>query len=42
MEEPHVEDIHEEGVDLQVFMKSLEEEYSGQALIGMNNDIEED
>ena len=33
MEEPHVEDIHEEGADLQVIVKSYEEENIGQALI---------
>ena len=33
MEEPHVDDIHEEGADLQVLAKSYEEENIGQELI---------
>ena len=32
MEEPHVEDSHEEGADLQVLVKSYMEENIGQAL----------
>ena len=41
MEEPHVEEIHEEGADLHVFLKSNNEEYFGQAHVGIQNDIEE-
>ena len=33
LKEPHVEDNHEEGVDLQVLVKRYEEENIGQALI---------
>ena len=33
MEEPHVEDSHEGGADLQVLVKIYEEENMGQALI---------
>ena len=33
MEEPHVEDSHEGGADLQVLVKIYEEEKMGQALI---------
>ena len=41
MEEPHVEDNHEEGAYLQVFVKSHYEEYFGQAHVGIQNGIEE-
>ena len=33
MEQPHVEDNHEEGANLQVLVKNYEEENIGQALI---------
>ena len=35
MEGPHVEDNHEGGEDLQMFVKSLDEDYFGQAPVGM-------
>ena len=41
MEGPHVEDNHEGGAYLQVFMKIPDEDYFGQALVGMQNGIEE-
>ena len=41
MEEPHVEENHEEGADLQVFVKSHDEEYFGQAHVSIQNVIEE-
>ena len=41
MEGPHVKDNHEGGADLQVFVKSHDEEYFGQAPVGMQNGIEE-
>ena len=40
MEEPHLEDNHEEGAYLQVFVKSHDEEYFGQAHVGIHNGIE--
>ena len=39
VEGPHVEDNHEGGADLQVFVKSLNEDYFGQALVGMQKGI---
>ena len=41
MEGPHVEENHEEGAYLQVFVKSHDEEYFGQAHVGIQNRIEE-
>ena len=40
MEGTHGEDNHEEGEDLQVFVKSHDEEYFGQAHVGIQNGIE--
>ena len=42
VEGPHVEDNHEGGADWQVFVKSPNEDYFGQTLVGMQNGIEED
>ena len=41
MEGPDLEDNHEGGADLQVFVKSLDEDYFGQAPVGMNKGIKE-
>ena len=41
MEGTHGEDNHEDGAYLQVFVKSPDEDYFGQALVGMQNGIEE-
>ena len=41
MEGPHVEDNRDEGEDLQVFVKSHDEEYFGQAHVGIQNGVEE-
>ena len=41
MEEPHVEENHEEGAYLQVFVMSHDEEYFGQAHMGIRNGIED-
>ena len=41
IEGPYVEDNHKEGADLQVFVKSHDEEYFGQAHVGIKNGIEE-
>ena len=35
MEEPHVEENHEEGSNLQVFVKSHDGEYFGQEHVGI-------
>ena len=41
MEGPHGEDNHEEGADLQVFLKSHDGEYFVQAHVGIQNVLEE-
>ena len=41
MEGPHVEDNHEGGAYLQVFMKIPDEDYFGQAPVGMQKGIKE-
>ena len=40
MEEPHVEDIHEESADLQVLVKRYEEDNFGQALMKCSSLLE--
>ena len=40
MEEPHVEDNHEEGADLQMLVKRYEEENIGHALINIERKVE--
>ena len=41
VEGPHVEDNHEGGADLQVFVKSPDEDYFGQTPVGMQKRIKE-